>query len=270
MRGTSRASLQSARDRFEPVLTAAGVGSLTLGEELFAVVDALDSSASLRRTLTDPSVDADAKGALAGRLLTSADPRTVELVRDLVGARWSTDGDLGDAAEELAFHAVLASAESDGGLQKVEEELFRITRALAGQRELRRGLYEPRIGAAGRVALVDGLLGGQGTAATQVVARRAAAAPRGRRYVATLGYVGDLVADRRSRQVATVTSATDLSPAQRDRLLDVLAGTYGRAIQLNVIVAPDVVGGLRVQVGPDVIDSTVFARLADARRQLAS
>ena len=155
MRGTSRASLQTARDRFEPVLAAAGVQALALGEELFAFVDALESSASLRRTLTDPSVDADAKGALAARLLTAADPRTVELVRDLVGSRWSVDGDLGDAAEELGFHAVLASAESDGGLQKVEEELFRITRALAGQRELRRGLYEPRLHAAGRVALVE-------------------------------------------------------------------------------------------------------------------
>ncbi|HZK59296.1 MAG TPA: F0F1 ATP synthase subunit delta, partial [Cryobacterium sp.] len=80
MRGTSRASLQSARYRFEPVLAAAGVQALTLGEELFALVDALDSSASLRRTLTDPSIDADAKGALAAGLLTAADPRTVELV----------------------------------------------------------------------------------------------------------------------------------------------------------------------------------------------
>ena len=116
MRGTSRASLQSVRSRFEPVLAGAGVEALRLGEELFALVDALDSSASLRRTLTDPSVDADAKGALAARLLTAADPRTLEVARDLVGSRWSTDGDLGDAAEELGFHAVLASAESDGGL----------------------------------------------------------------------------------------------------------------------------------------------------------
>ena len=99
MRGTSRASLQSVRSRFEPVLAGAGVEALRLGEELFALVDALDSSASLRRTLTDPSVDADAKGALAARLLTAADPRTLEVARDLVCSRWSTDGDLGDAAE---------------------------------------------------------------------------------------------------------------------------------------------------------------------------
>jgi F-type H+-transporting ATPase subunit delta len=269
MRGTSRASLQSARDRFEPVLAAAGVQARVLGEELFTLVDALDSSASLRRTLADPSVDADAKAGLATRLLVAADPRTVDLVQGLVRSRWSVDIDLDDAVEELAFHAVLASAETDGGLEKVEQELFRITRALAGQRELRRGLFEPRLSPAARVALVDGLLGGQGTPATRIVARRAAAAPRGRRYVATLGHVGDLVADRRSRQVATVTSARDLTAGQRQRLLDVLSQTYGRAIQLNVIVDEYVIGGLRIQVGPDVIDSTVLARLADARRRLA-
>jgi F-type H+-transporting ATPase subunit delta len=236
------------------------VQARVLGEELFTLVDALDSSASLRRTLADPSVDADAKAGLATRLLVAADPRTVDLVQGLVRSRWSVDIDLDDAVEELAFHAVLASAETDGGLEKVEQELFRITRALAGQRELRRGLFEPRLSPAARVALVDGLLGGQGTPATRIVARRAAAAPRGRRYVATLGHVGDLVADRRSRQVATVTSARDL---------DVLSQTYGRAIQLNVIVDEYVIGGLRIQVGPDVIDSTVLARLADARRRLA-
>ena len=86
MRGTSRASLQSVRSRFEPVLAGAGVEALRLGEELFALVDALDSSASLRRTLTDPSVDADAKGALAARLLTAADAfgKVAQLRRELI------------------------------------------------------------------------------------------------------------------------------------------------------------------------------------------
>jgi F-type H+-transporting ATPase subunit delta len=105
---------------------------------------------------------------------------------------------------------------------------------------------------------------------TQVLARRAAVAPRGRRYVATLGHIGDLVAARRSRTVATVTTAADLGTAQRERLADILARAYGREMQVQVLVDPHVLGGLRVQVGPEVIDATVLARLADARRRLAS
>jgi F-type H+-transporting ATPase subunit delta len=36
-----------------------------------------------------------------------------------------------------------------------------------------------------------------------------------------------------------------------------------------VIVEPDVLGGVRVQIGDEVIDSTVATRLAEARRRLA-
>ncbi|MFI2753545.1 F0F1 ATP synthase subunit delta [Cellulomonas sp. P22] len=271
MRGTSQASLQAAEGRFEPVLRDAGAQASTLGEQLFAVVDALDSSGSLRRTLADPSLDGDAKARLVAQLLSSADPRTVEAVDGLVRSRWSADADLTEAVEQLAFHAVLASAQATpGGLERVEEELFTIGRALAGQREVRRALFDDKIGARGRGAVVDQLLGGQGSPATEILARRAAVAPRGRRYVATLGHLSDLIADRRNREVATVTTATGLSEEQRARLSQILERAYGHPMQLNVIEDPHVIGGLRVQVGPEVMDATVLARLADARRRLAS
>jgi F-type H+-transporting ATPase subunit delta len=270
MRGTSRASLVAAEGRFEPVLREAGAQGRLLGEQLFALTDALDSSGSLRRTLTDPSADAEAKAALVARLLSAADPRVVEAAQGLVRARWSAEPDLAEAVEHLAFSAVLASAEADGTIGQVQEELFRIGRALAGQREVRRLLYADTVHAQARGDLVDKLLAGGGAPATQVLARRAAVAPRGRRYVATLGHLGDLIAERRSRTVANVTSAAELGTAQRQRLADILGRTYGRQMQVQVLVDPHVLGGLRVQVGPEVIDATVLARLADARRRLAS
>ncbi|MDM8086356.1 F0F1 ATP synthase subunit delta [Cellulomonas cellasea] len=271
MRGTSQVSLDAAEARFEPVLRAAGAQASTLGEQLFALVDALDSSGSLRRTLADPSIDGDAKARLVGQLLADADPRAVEAVEGLVRSRWSADADLAEAIEHLAFHAVLASAQAEpGGLERVEQELFTLGKALAGQRELRRALFDEKIGAAARGAVVDELLSGQAAPATEILARRAATAPRGRRYVATLHHLSDLIADRRNRQVATVTTATGLSEAQRQRLTQILEQAYGHAMQLNVIEDPHVIGGLRVQVGPEVVDATVLSRLADARRRLAS
>jgi len=67
-----------------------------------------------------------------------------------------------------------------------------------------------------------------------------------------------------------VTSRTELTPAQRERLAGILAQAYGSDMQLNVSVDPTVIGGLRVQVGADVVDATVLSRLDDARRRLAS
>lgn len=270
MRGTSRASLAGVRERFEPVLTAAGAQSSTLGAQLFALVDALDSSGSLRRVLADPSVEPEAKATVVAQVLAQADPRTVTVAQDLVRQRWSADADLADAVETVGLDAVLASAQHDGLLADVEDELFRLNRALVSQREVRRTLVDTTVPAEARGGLIDAILAGRATPATAQLARRAATAPRGRRYVAALVRLSDLVAERRSRQVATVTSAQPLSVAQRARLGQILEQAYGSAVQVNVIVDPDVLGGLRVQVGAQVVDSTMLSRLADARRRLAS
>ena len=269
MRGTSRASLAAVESRWEPVLEAAGSQATVLGEQLFALVDALDASGSLRRVLADPSVEGDAKAELAGRLLAAADPRTVAVAQDLARARWSAEGDLADAAQRLGTSAVLAAAQSAGRLEQVEQELFAVIGALAGQRELRRALFDSRVPGFARADLAEQVLGSQISPTTLLLARRAAAAPRGRRYVAWLGDAVDLIAERRQHRVATVTVAAPLTDAQRTRLSGVLATALGGQVELDVVVDPRVIGGMRVQSGPDVIDSTVLARLADARRRLA-
>ena len=269
MRGTSRASLQGAADRFEPVLLAAGVGAAELGEEMFALVDALDGSGSLRRTLTDPSIDGAAKAGLARRLLGAARPEVVDVVADLVSARWSAEDDLTEGIEELGLWALLASADAAGELLRVEEELFRLTRALVDQRAVRQALDSTTASRERRAALAEAILANGAADATRRIARRAAVSER-RRFIETLNHVGDLAAARRRRVVAAVTSRTELTPEQRERLAGILAQAYGSDIQVNVSVDPSVIGGLRVQVGADVVDATVLSRLEDARRRLAS
>jgi F-type H+-transporting ATPase subunit delta len=69
--------------------------------------------------------------------------------------------------------------------------------------------------------------------------------------------------------VATVRVARPLSDADRRRLTEALSRTYGREIHLNVVVDPEVIGGIRVEIGDDVIDGTVSSRLDEARRRLA-
>ncbi|MDO8143026.1 MULTISPECIES: F0F1 ATP synthase subunit delta [Isoptericola] len=270
MRGTSGASLAAAQERFEPVLRSAGTEAATLGEQLFAVVSALDGSAPLRRSLADPSRDGEDKARLVTAVLADGfDERVVDLVSGLVRSRWSSDADLGDAVERLAVDAMLAAAESRGALETVEDELFVLTRALVGQRAARQALSDETSAREQRVGLVEALLAGKADEITVALARRATTSLRGRRFVPTLVWYGDVAAERRNRLVASVTSGSVLSAAQEERLGEILERAYGRAVQLNVTVDPAVVGGLRIQVGADVVDSTVLSRLADARRRLA-
>jgi F-type H+-transporting ATPase subunit delta len=59
-----------------------------------------------------------------------------------------------------------------------------------------------------------------------------------------------------------------LTEDERSRLATALERMYGRAVHLNLVVDPSVVGGVRVSIGDEVIDGTVESRLSDARRRL--
>ena len=270
MRRTSQTSLDAVAAAFEPVLRTAGDEAATLGEQLFSVVDALDTSSTLRRALSDPGRDGEAKAALVVDLLGGrADERVVEVMSGLVRHRWSGEADLADAVDLLASDAVLAGAQNAGALERVEEEFFRIVRLLAGQRELRRGLADRQAGPQARAQLSQTIFGDSVHPATAQLMERAALAPRGRNIVKVLTELLRLVSARRHKLVAAVTAAQPLTKAQSARLATLLEAAYGRSVQLNISVDPDVVGGLRIEIGSDVVNATVLARLDDVRRRLA-
>jgi len=271
MRGTSQRSLDVVRTGFDPVLRDAGEGAAEIGDQLFTVLDALDGSAALLRGLADPARDAEAKaGLVRGILGGRADDRVVAVLVDLVARRWSADADLAQAVEDLAVGATLASARARGALETVENELFTIVRSLVGSpADVRSTLNAPGVTEADRVRLLETILAGRGDEATRRLARRAVGLRGGRRFVATLSWYMDIAASMRDRLVGLATVSAPLTEAQTDRLGNLLAQAYGKPVQLNVVVDPVVVGGLRIQVGDDVVEATVLARMADARRRLA-
>lgn len=270
MRRTSQVSLDEVAQGFEPVLRAAGADAAKLGEQLFAVVDALDASSTLRRAVSDPARDGDAKAALVTELLGGkADARVVEVLSAVARARWSSEADVADAVEQIAADAMLAGAQNAGELERVEEELFRIVRVLASQRDLRRALGDRQATGEARAELAQRVFGGTTHSVTAALVARAAQAPRGRSIVASLTLLERLVAARRRKLVATVTTALPLTKAQSARLANLLENAYGREVQLNTSVDPGVVGGLRIEVGSDVVNATVLSRIDDVRRRLA-
>lgn len=54
------------------------------------------------------------------------------------------------------------------------------------------------------------------------------------------------------------------------RLQRALETQAGRSVLLQIDVDPSVLGGMSVQIDDEVIESTVAARLDDARRQLTN
>ena len=269
MQGPSRQSLAEAAELLENQLDAARSDPAALGDELFAVCGLLGGSPGLRRAMTDPTRPAAAKADLARRLLgDQVHEPALRLVDALVRARWSEPADLVDALEELGVSAVLAGAQKADRLDDVEDELFRFARTVAADTGLRDAFSQRTSGIDRKAGLVQALLGGRAAPETVRLAVQAATAPRGHRTEQVLERYLAEAARRRSQLVADVVSAVPLSAAQRRRLAASLRRIYDRDIQLNITVDPEVIGGLRIQVLGELLDSTMLARLGRARRAL--
>ena len=270
MQGSSRAAAVSTRDAFRETLVG-GTEPARLGDELFAVVDTLDSSSTLRRALADSSREATEKRGLVQRLFTGkVSDAAVRVLAVASGERWSSDRDLTDTIEGLAVEAVIAAAEAADRADRVEDELFRFERIVAADNGLHAAIGNPSAPVDSRVSLVNELLGGKVADETLTLARQAVAHPRGRRFDRTVQTYLDLAAKRRDQQTATVTSAVPLSDSERDRLAAGLAGIYGGKIHVNTVVDPRVMGGIKVEIGDELIDGTVLRKLEGARRAMGA
>ena len=246
------------------------VEMLDLAGELFAVGRLLDGQPSLRRALSDPSGKPDDRADLVDRLFRGrVSGVALDLLETVARQRWSRPSDLVDAMTTLGTEAALDAADTEGALDDVEDELFRFGRIVSGNRELSRILSDRSASTEGTGALIDRLLAGKVSAVTELLLRNVLTSRRVGSAEVAVERLSDAASRRRGQSVARVTTAVALTPAQEQRLTDVLSRLYGRTIGLQVTVDPDVLGGLIVQVGDEVIDGSVAHRLEAARRRLA-
>jgi len=87
--------------------------------------------------------------------------------------------------------------------------------------------------------------------------------PRG--YIAILSQMHRLVKLDLDRRTARVESAAALSPEERTAVEGSLAWKYGAGLNVSFAQNPALIGGLRIQVGSDVYDGSVRARLESLR-----
>jgi len=238
----------------------------TFATDMFAVVDALDSSATLRRAVTDPGTPEGARRGLVHGLFDGKVERAVaDFVAEAAMLRWAGGRTFGAALERQAVRAVLIVADRRGELEDTEDQLFRFARFVESNPDLRNVLADRSINRSRRQELIGELLGGRATDATIMLAKRAVAA-RERTFANTIeGYV-TLAAAQKNRVVATVRVAKPLTSDQRDRLRAALMKQIGREVAIQEVIDPDIMGGVRVELGDEVFEGTVVDRLEAARR----
>lgn len=243
--------------------------SQAMADELFSVVDTLAAQPSLRRALTDPSTPDQARASLVSALFAGkVSQAAVRVLTEATQLRWSTSGALAGALERQAVRALLRVTQDAGQLDTVEDELFRVGRLVAGDRDLSAAISDRRSDLEGRQQLLGGLIDGKVLPITATLARRAVGA-RARTFDLTLEDYLKVASGLRNRAVATVVTAVQLSEEQRRRLRAALSRQVGRDVNIRVVLDPSVVGGVRVTLGDEVIEGTVAGRLHDAQRKLS-
>lgn len=270
MNGASREAVAAAREQLNALTDNTSVDPTRLADELAAVTALLHREGTLRRALTDPAQPGEAKAGLVRRLFAGQlGGDSLDLVSGMVRSRWSQSRDLVDALEELADSADLIAAQRSGGLDDVEDELFRFSRILSGNNELRTALTDRVASVEAKAALLHTLLGGRARPVTERLVTRLVTAPRGRSLDNGIESLSKLAAARRNRMVAEVVSAVPLSDQQKARLGAALARIYGRQVHLNLDVDPTILGGVRVRIGDEIINGSIADRLDEAARRLA-
>ena len=157
--------------------------------------------------------------------------------------------------------AMFEIASANDAVSVVEDDMFRLARAIESNEQLRAALNDTSLPADRRQNIVEQLLGGKAHNVTvQLVSLLV-----GTGHISLLPQVADALVKRASSskqmEVAEVRSAVVLTDAQKARLAEALSKVAGKPVNLKVVVGPSVIGGLVATIGDEVIDDTVRTRL---------
>lgn len=237
--------------------------SKSAGAELLAAAAQIDAAPALLSVLADASIDADAKSTLIDRLFGGLSAGARSVLSIAAKQSWSTAGEFVDGVEELGLRAEAMSEPA------LADELLAAAGAIDGNHELELTLGNKLGDTQAKIALVQRLFGLKLSAGAIGVVRHLVANSRGRRLSAALRESARVAADQGGSELATVTVAAPLNEAQQTRISNLLEQSAGRPVRVTTVVDPSLVGGVRIQIGDDVIDGSVRSRLDDLRLRLA-
>ena len=268
--GSSRQSLVAARAKLDAAVKGATADSAAkLSSELFLAAEVLASNVPLRRAFADMSRDAASKETLVkdlfGKTLGSA---ALTVLTDVATLRWSAGGDVVYVLEQLAIEAEGTAANINGELDRVEDELFEISRVIAENFELRKALVGPGTTSA-KSTLVSDVLGKRASESTVRLAAALVTSLRGRSIEAGFADYLSALANRRNRLIANVRVAAAITDTQKVRLAQAIEKQVGQPIRVNIQVDPSILGGVSVKFADELVDGSISNRLAGAGRALA-
>jgi F-type H+-transporting ATPase subunit delta len=172
------------------------------------------------------------------------------------------------AAARRYAKAVFELAETEGQVDEWSQRVAAV-RQLLSDPEIASVLTNPTIATEQRFALISDAPHVLDPEATNL-AKLLIESNRVRDVAAIEDEFQRLADDAAGRVRATVTTAVELTPKDRDRVEVELSRRLGKEIRMKLVVDPRILGGLKLQYGDRLVDASVSTRLQQLRRRLAA
>jgi F-type H+-transporting ATPase subunit delta len=175
---------------------------------------------------------------------------------------------MGSRNRVSGYAAAVFETVSVAELEEIEDQLFRFARTVEADRRLRAALGDRDLPVTVRQDVIDQLLGTRVLPATQRLVSYAVRGGRPRDIVSTLDTLVQDAAQARGWRVARVRAADDVPDDRRRALTDELGRLAGFPVDLQVTVDPLLLGGVVVEVGDLLVDSSTRHRLDALKEHL--
>ena len=240
-----------------------------MGAELFTIVELVEADRPTRVALADVSASPEQRKALMTRLIEGKVlPETLRVCQEAAARDWSNPADLRDGLVRTARSALLQAAELSNSLPQVEEELFRLSRTIKAHPGLEQALDDRQASADERRALLAQMLYGKVSAISEILASQAVARPQEGLVADDLDILSRQAAHETGRRVADVTTPVALTDAQREGLQAKLRDIYGIEVSIHEVVDRNIIGGVIIKVGNEIINGSLASKLESLRRSL--
>lgn len=169
---------------------------------------------------------------------------------------------------EALLHAALK--ESPQAADAVGEEMLQLRVSLLDHPEVAEFLASPALGKKGKLALLEPILKGRASHLLEGLFHTLWQNNRLDLFRNVVGTYLQLLDQRAGRVPVKVTVAVPLNDEQQKKLADTLKDLLPKDHEpmLRVTVDPDLLGGMIVQVGDTVVDTSVRSRLQSLRTHL--
>jgi len=164
--------------------------------------------------------------------------------------------------------ALFQVARAEETLDRVEEELTRLSRSLDSNAELREFLSNPQISSDGKKSALFQIFGGKVSPITLHWMNMVVDQGRQRRLPALIEAFLTLTEDARDKVTAEVITSIPLSEDLTKRLEQELSKVTKKRVFLKPMVDDSILGGVIVKIENKVIDGSVKHRLEEIKNEM--